>query len=265
MCRGAPKVDAMRDEVIMRFSALTASAVAIGLAATVAACSSGGHTTASANSPQAGTGSASPGAAGPASAVPASASPASTGVPAGYQRVGGSAQGISIAVPRSWAAVDLAKESVRQASARLGLNGANDASVVQAMESLQKLHGLFVVDLRPGVIAASRFATNLNAYCINSNLPDSGSAGVPILRQEALTEFQQLHAGHITQKDIRIGGVPGVQTSYTLSSAGPGTLEAAQLEVLPKPNKGCFVTLTAARGQFPRSLLPVVAATAVFS
>jgi hypothetical protein len=154
---------------------------------------------------------------------------------------------------------------VQEASARLGLHGTSDASVVQAMQSLQKLHGLFVVDLNPETISASHFAINLNAYCINSNLPESGSAGVPILRQEAAAEFQQLHAGHVTQKDIKIGGVPGVQTSYTLTSAGAGTLDAAQLEVLPKPSKACFVTLTAAKGQFPRSVLPVAAATAIFS
>jgi hypothetical protein len=249
----------------MRFSALTASAAAIGLAAALAACSSGGHTTASANSPQASSGPASSGPAstGPASA--ASASPASTSVPAGYKRAGGQAQGISMAVPGSWAAVDLAEESVPEASARLGLHGTGDAAVVQAMQSLRKLHGLFAADLRPGDVAAGHFATNLNAYCINSNLSDAGSAGVPLLRQEAAAEFQQLHAGHVTQKDIRIGGVPGVQTSYTLSSAAAGTLDAAQLEVLPKPGKACFVTLTAAKGQFPRSVLPVVAATAIYS
>ncbi len=55
-----------------------------------------------------------------------------------------------------------------------------------------------------------------------------------------------------------------MQTSYTLSTAS-GTLDAAQLEVLPKPDRGCFVTLTAAKGQLPKDVLPVVARTAVFS
>ena len=133
------------------------------------------------------------------------------------------------------------------------------------MESLQKLHALFIIDVKSEIASAKHFATNLNAYCVTSGLNDSGSAGVPLLRQETAAEFQQLHAGNISQKELKIGGVPGLMTSYTLNSSGAGTLEAAQLEVLPKADRGCFVTLTAPQGHFPSDILPMVAATAVFS
>jgi hypothetical protein len=251
----------------MKVSAWTASAVALGLAVAVSACSSGAKTTASATSPGAGSSASSAGAssagAGPAGSSTASA-PVAASVPAGYRRVGGPAQGMSLAVPRSWVAVDLSRENARRAAARMRLPGISQEQLAQTLASLQKLHAVFVADARSAATDARHRQTNLNAYCLSSGVSDTGSAGVPLLKQQAAAEFRQLNAGHVTQKDVRVGGVPGVQTSYTLSTA-LGTLQAAQLEVLPKPDRACFVTLTAGQGQFPRHVLPVAAATAVFS
>jgi hypothetical protein len=246
----------------MNVSALTASAVALGLATAVTACSSGAKTTASTTSPGTGS-SATSASAGPASSSTASA-PAAAKVPAGYRRVGGAAQGISIAVPRSWVAADLSKETAQRAATRIHLPGISDQQLTQTLESLRKLHALFVADARSAATDPRHRQTNLNAYCLSSGTSEAGSAGVPLLKEQSAEEFRQLHAGHIKQKDIQIGGVPGVQTSYTLGT-DLGTLQAAQLEVLPKPDRACFVTLTAGQGMFPRKVLPVAAATAVFS
>ena len=254
----------------MKVSAWTTSAIAIWLAATLAACSSTAHTAASATSPASGSpaaASTAPASTAPAStapASPASSAPAATSVPAGYQRVGGSAQGVSFAVPDSWAAVNLAKETEQQAAQKLGLQGVSAEQLVQDMQSLQRLHGLVVFNVKSAVDSPVHFATTLNAYCASSGVTDTGSAALPLLRQEAIAGMQQIHAGHIAQKDIAVGGVPGLQTSYTLSSSSSGTLDGAQLEVLPKPDRACFLTLTAAKGQFPSAVLPVVAATALF-
>jgi hypothetical protein len=250
----------------MKVSALTASVVALGLAVAVTACSSGAKTTASATSPGSGSSAGSASASSPSSSAgSASASaPVAASVPAGYRRVGGPAQGISLAVPRSWVAVDLASETAQRAAARIRLPGISQQQLVQTLESLHKLHAVFVADARSAATDPQHRQTNLNAYCLGSGVSDTGSAGVPILKQSSAAEFRQLNAGHITQKDVRVGGVPGVETSYTLST-GLGTLQAAQLEVLPKAGRACFVTLTAGKGQFPGHVLSVAAATAVFS
>jgi hypothetical protein len=258
-----------RNEVIMKVPAWATSAIGIGFAATLAACSSTAHTAASATSPASGasSSSAAPGTA-PASTAPAStasSAPAETSVPAGYQRVGGAAQGISFAVPGSWAAINLAKQTEQQAAQKLGLQGVSANQLVQDMQSLQKLHGLVIYDVKSAVDSPAHFATTLNAYCTSSGVTDTGSASLPLLRQETMAGMQQIHAEHITQKDVTVGGVPGLQTSYTLSSSGSGTLEGAQLEVLPKADRACFMTLTAAEGAFPSTVLPVVAATAAYS
>lgn len=241
--------------------------VAIGLAAAITSCgsnstpSAAGHsvsatTQSTASSSSASTPSAS------ASGIQSASSSSSADVPAGYQRVGGAAQGISVAVPSSWAAVNLAEESVQTAAEKIGLKGFSASTLVQDMQSLQKLHAVFVIDVKSAV--DTHYGTNLNAYCSSSGVTDVGSSGVPLLRQSVAAEFQQVKATHISQQDISVGGIPGVETSYELSTSGIGTLDGSQLEVLPKSGRACYVTLTAAAGQFPSQVLPVVASTAQF-
>jgi hypothetical protein len=58
--------------------------------------------------------------------------------------------------------------------------------------------------------------------------------------------------------------VPGVETPYQLHSSGAGTIYGSQLEVLPKPDKACFVTVTDGEGQSAGDVLIVAAATVQF-
>ena len=211
--------------------------------------------------------------AGPAAASPApraatgsvrASASAPTSVPAGYQRIGGATQGISIAIPSSWTTVNLAQLNLRQALQQMGLKGVSQATLSQNLQALIKLKAVFAADLASIKSSPGHFATNINAYCSGSGTSASGSAGVPLLRQSAEAELPQvLHAQHVTVSELKIGGVPGVQVGYTLTSTTSGTLHAAQLEVLPKPGRACFVTLTAA-GPLPAGVLPTAAATAQF-
>ena len=228
-------------------SFLAAGTAAIGLAAAIAA--SGGPAAAS-------------------SAPPPTAgsfqTSAMTSVPAGYQRVGGATQGISIAIPSSWATVNLAKVNLNQALKQMGLKGVSQATLSQNLEALIKLKAIFAADLKSVSSSPGHFATNINAYCSKSGTSQTGSAGVPLLRESAKEELPQvLHAQHVTVSEVKIGGVPGVQVGYTLASTTSGTLHAAQLEVLPKPGRACFVTLTAS-GPLPSGVLRTAAATAQF-
>jgi hypothetical protein len=228
----------------------------IGSALALAACGSASSTPSPASSAtRAGSGA--------ALASAAAVSPAAA-VPAGYQRVGGSAQGISVAAPASWIQVNLATQSIQAAANSLNVHGISASSLIQDMESLQKLHAVYVVDV--GAVASSphHFAPNLNAYCGDSGITEVGSAGVAYIKSLMAGEFEKI-ATNVTQQDIVIGGVPGVETSYDLSSSAEGTIPAMQLEVLPKPDQACFVTLTTlGSSQSAASILRVAAATAQF-
>lgn len=198
----------------------------------------------------------------PAASLAASSSPAP--LPAGYTRIGGAAQGVSVAAPASWAVVDPAKESIKNAASKLDLKGISAGTLVQDLQTMQKLHGVMVVDAKSAVDDPSHFARNLNAYCSTSGVTDTGSAGVQLLRTGAAAEFQQMGATNVTQKDIEVGGVPGLETSYQLNSPNMGTLYGSQLEVLPKANDACFVTLSVDAREPAGNILSVAAATAQF-
>jgi hypothetical protein len=143
--------------------------------------------------------------------------------------------------------------------------GVSAATLVQDMESLQKLRAVAVFDVKSVVDSPQHFTRSLYAYCgVARPAPDVGAAGVPLLRALAVAEWEKLGATHITQTDLQIGGVPGVETSYQLSSSHYGTLYESQLEVVPKPDKGCYVTVTAVKGETIGNVLSVAAATAQF-
>jgi hypothetical protein len=61
-----------------------------------------------------------------------------------------------------------------------------------------------------------------------------------------------------------IGGVPGLDTSYQVYSSSQGTIYGSQLEVLPAPDKICFVTVTDGKGESDGSVVSTAAATAQF-
>lgn len=229
----------------MKGSVLAASVAAIGLAAAVSACGGSSASTTHSTSPP------------PTSASSASTSPPAA-APSGYQRIGGAAQGVSLAVPGSWVTINFARQTMQAAIKKIGLHGVSPATLAQDMQALQKLHAVYAVDIKSTVAAPGHFATNINAYCTTSGITESGSSGIAILRQSAATELGQLGAQNLSQTNVEIGGVPGVQTSYTLSTSGAGTLHAAQLEVLPKSDRACFVTLTAA-GPLPSGVLAQIA------
>jgi hypothetical protein len=228
-----------------RIRRLTVLAV-IGIATTVTACGNAASSQTQASAP------ASSPAATPAAAVVA--------IPAGDHRIGGATQGISIEVPASFTAIDLRSLASAQASLRqLGLTGAKAATITRAIPAMEKDRGVIAVDRAS---ATSGFASNLNAYCVDSGTDLTGTDMVPAFRQVTSQLQQQLGATNVTSTAKEIGGVPGVETTYHLQSSGFGTIYGSQLEVAAKPHKACYVTLS--EGRPVDDVLSVAAATAEF-
>ena len=201
------------------------------------------------------------GSASPAASTVAKAT--SAAVPAGYKRVGGAAQGISVAIPASWVEVDLAKQTLESAANKLEVPGISTSTLVQDMESLKKLHGIYALDVGSATSNPVHYVRTLNLYCGPSGVTDTGSAGVQFIEEVAKIQLST-YASHITQRSVQIGGVPGAETSYQLSSKTYGELDGSQLEVLPKPDQACFMTVTVRSPENAGSLLAVAAATAQF-
>jgi hypothetical protein len=194
-----------------------------------------------------------------------SAAPRPAGsIPAGYARVGGAAQGISIAVPASWVAVDLTKESPAYFVRRAGLSGAAASTFLGQLQSLQQSHEVFVFDGKSAVDSPEPSAPILTAECDSSGTTDVGAAGVPTLTKNQLSGLGQVQSSHIAVQDLEIGGVPGMDVSYHLKSETGGTLYGSELAVLPKPGRVCYVTVIDGKTESFDSVLSVAAATAQF-
>jgi len=223
---------------------ILAACAAVGLTAVLAAC--GGST-------------ASPGKPASSPSPSATATSTSAALPAGYHRIGGPAQGVSLGVPSSWVSVNFAQQTLRQAVKKLGIHGLSQSTLTQDMQNLQKLHAVYAIDVSSIATSPHHYATNINAYCSTSGVTDTGSAGVALLRQSAVAEMQQIGATKLRQTDVRVGGVPGVRTAYSLSTSAEGVLRGLQLEVLPKADRACFITLTG--NGAPSGLLAQIAST----
>ena len=63
---------------------------------------------------------------------------------------------------------------------------------------------------------------------------------------------------------MRLAACPEWRPAYQLTSSTAGTLYGTQLEVLPAPNKICFVTVTVGKGYSDASVVSTAAATAQF-
>ena len=46
-----------------------------------------------------------------------------------------------------------------------------------------------------------------------------GAAGIPVIKADGAAQLETINATHITVKDLKIGGVPGVELSYQLRVA----------------------------------------------
>ena len=167
------------------------------IAVALAACSSTGAGKVGASATVAATGAASTSASAAASTGAATTAAA---IPTGYHRVGGSVSGISLAVPKSWVSVNLAKQSIESAASKLDVPGLNASTLVQDMQSLQKDHAIFAFDIASAASNPNHYVRNLNAYCLPSGITDTGTAwrSVPNASHEVRVEHRSIRH-HATQ------------------------------------------------------------------
>jgi hypothetical protein len=183
----------------------------------------------------------------------------------GSQRIGGPTQGISIEVPASFSALDLTSETtVVNSIAKLGLTITAVDTLVPQVKQFQQLHAAEAVHAKSITASSEQFPNNITAYCVSSGTDLVGSSAVPTIKKQVTTEFGGLQAADVAMDNVSVGGVPGLETTYLLNSSA-GTLAAGQLEVAPKPQEFCTVTLTTSQSTFSKNILSTAAQTAQFS
>lgn len=167
-----------------------------------------------------------------------------------------------MAAPQSWVSVNLATETVDEAARNIQLRGVDVATVEGLMQAGLAHHPVFVFDVASSASDPKHFARNLSAFCTSSGITETGSTAAGLVKEALKSEFATM-ASDITQRDIMIGGVPGLETSYKLNT-GLEDIREAQLEVLPKPNVVCIVSLAYTPAEGAGNVLDMAAATAQF-
>jgi hypothetical protein len=185
---------------------------------------------------------------------------------AGSQRIGGATQGISVEVPSSFSVIDLTSESAAVNSiAKLGLTSAVVNPLVKQVVQFMQENAALAVDAKGTAATSGVFADNVSAYCVSSGTDDTGSSALPTIQNQLATQFGGLQATITSTDNLAVGGIPGLETRYQLASSSGGTLAGGQLEVAPKPQQLCLVTLTTSQSTFSNSILTTAAQTAQFS
>lgn len=136
---------------------------------------------------------------------------------AGYHRIGGTAQGVSLAVPDSWVSVNFAQQTLQQAVRQLSLHGVSATSVAGAMRVLIKLRAVYAIDAK-SMIASPEHVTNISAYCGASGITETGSDGLPFLGPSVVAELKQAGAGDLRQTNLMVGGIPAGGAAQARSS-----------------------------------------------
>jgi hypothetical protein len=199
-----------------------------------------------------------------AAALAITAAATACGSGSGNQRIGGAHQGISVQVPGSFSILDLTSESTAVNSiAKLGLSSAAVDTLVPQAKQLQQFHGALAVDAKE-TASSGQFPNNIGTYCIDSGTDLTGSSAVPTIEKKLTAALGRLKVANVSMIGMPVGGVPGLEVTYLLDSSA-GTLAGGELEVAPKPQKLCFVTLTMSPGTFSKSILSTAAQTAQFT
>ena len=99
--------------------------------------------------------------------------------------------------------VNLAKETIQSAANQLHVHGISAATIVQDMEALQKLHAVFVIDVKSDIDSPQHVSPNLNAYCTDSGVTDVGAAGVSLIKTVTAAEFEKLGLLTLPRRTLR--------------------------------------------------------------
>ncbi|MFF5112157.1 hypothetical protein [Streptosporangium sp. NPDC000509] len=165
----------------------------------------------------------------------ATRSPAS--VPEGFKLIGGPANGVVVAVPKDWVALDLAKDDLDKGLRNSGLSG---PMLEQAKGSLQTLvdnKGLWASGGTSAGPSANGFPTNLNAFCqAGRQIPTEQ------LIKETRTQLEQLGAKVVEARRVPIGSKEAARLVYTFETNGVH-IRGTQYYV-PAEDKTCIVTLS---------------------
>lgn len=230
-----------------RHHIVTRSVVArglLGLCLGASTACGGGTGTATATSPAALGRSPAPGQSAAPSASPTAPGSPTPGrsaeeapVPEGFKRIGGPANGVSVAVPKGWVAIDLTKDDLEKGLKESGLSGSTLQEAKKSLQTLVDNKGIWASDPKSAKSSPQGFPTNLNAFCQAGR-----QTSIDQLLKETTDQLKQLKAKVVESGKVTIGSRQAARIVYTFPIEGID-VQGTQYYV-PTENKTCIVTLS---------------------
>ncbi|MGJ6964436.1 hypothetical protein ACSDR0_21235 [Streptosporangium sp. G11] len=158
-------------------------------------------------------------------------------VPEGFKPIGGPVNGVVVAVPKDWVALDLTKDDLDKGLKSSGLSG---PTLEQAKKSLQALvdnNGIWASDADSAKSSVNGFPTNLNAFCQAGRQMSTDQ-----LLKETRSQLVQLNAKIIEARKVRLGSREAARIVYSFATNGVD-VHGTQYYV-PTGIKTCIVTLS---------------------
>jgi hypothetical protein len=241
---------------------VTAAAVTLGCALAAGCSGSGGATGGSTGpAPFAGAAGASAGTSATTSPSPAATSSGeqpATAPPAGYRWDGSPTQGIWVAIPQTWVALNLAKLSLHQATRRFATTGVDTAAMQADLANLKKQGALFFADLASYAKSKHSFTTNASAFCPATGAVPAGTS-IPDLEAEMRAEYSSIKARVLSVSPATVAGGQAFQAKLILTSTSGYDITELQVVILSTAGQTCFVTFSTDN---PASFAPTFAKAA---
>jgi hypothetical protein len=204
----------------------------------------------------------------PASPAPSpaatAAAPASAGQrpvqapPAGDTWSGSSAEGVWLAIPRTWITINLARVSVSQAARSFATTGIAAHALIADLATLKKEQALVFADPASAALPPRGFTTNASATCQPAG-STSGSGGIASLQATMRLEYAEIRARVQSIQTAPVAGGQAVEARLTVATTGGYSITEVQVVALSSTNRTCFITFSTAD---PRLFLPVFARSA---
>ncbi|MFD0886739.1 hypothetical protein ACFQ08_19505, partial [Streptosporangium algeriense] len=160
-------------------------------------------------------------------------------VPEGFKQIGGPANGLTVAVPQTWIALDLSRDDLDENLKAIGLTG---EALQQARRSLRPLvanKAVWASDRTSATTSPNRFATNLNAFCQESADVPADQVIADVKRQ-----LGQLGATVSQAGEVPIDGGTAVRVVYRLPSRGIDIRGTQYYTRSSSSGRTCILTLS---------------------
>ncbi|MFC9978001.1 hypothetical protein ACFVH6_44550 [Spirillospora sp. NPDC127200] len=176
---------------------------------------------------------------GATTAATATAASSPSGPPAGWQTVQDDKTGLSLAVPKGWAKIDVTSGDLAGAINEAGVQGPQAQRIRRLTAAFRGKDVLFVANTAE---STGGYVENVSGLCAPNNGVPAGA-----YKTVARTGLTRLGAEVASVNDFKAGGQPGVKVAYSLRSA-QGTADAIQFRILMPGDKVCAVTVGTRHG-----------------